>query len=112
MSALNRCTSGASSAIGVVHMNGSQAVIAVLALLVVGFLLSEGLHRWLQEGDEQIARALEAAEDESLAIATEVSAPYVGAGLRVPVQRVTNGEDLLPTYPYTGPDPAEGGDPL
>lgn len=85
-------TCGGQASVGIIHLSPVAGVVILLAALVVGFLMSSGLQRWLDEGDEQIARALQAAEDESLEIAATVMAPYPG---QIPVQRVTNGEDLL-----------------
>jgi hypothetical protein len=85
-------TCGGQASVAIIHLTLAQGVAVLLATLVVGILASAGLHRWLEEGDEQIALALRAAEDESLEIAATVMAPYPG---QIPVQRVTNGEDLL-----------------
>lgn len=85
-------TCGGQAAVGIIHLTPTAGVIILLATLVLGYLIAEFLHRWLDEGDEQIARAFQAAEDESLDIAATVMAPYPG---QIPVQRVTNGEDLL-----------------
>lgn len=104
MSAASRCGAAIGDARAYIHLTPTAAVCFVLALLVVGYLISEGLHRWLEDGDEQIAAALEAAKDESLTVATAVMAPYPGG---IPAQRVSNGEDELA---WSFPDPSEGGD--
>lgn len=88
-------TCGAAASMQVIHLSPAAGVSILLAVLVVGMLLAEGMHRFLDAGDEQIAEALAAAQDESLAMITEVTAPYTGAVSQVPAQRVTNGEDLL-----------------
>lgn len=96
MNALESSCSGLSSAVGTITLTPTQGVVALLGLFVLAMLLCEGIHRWVQEGDEQIAAARRFAEDQSLAIATEVTAPYSGAvPPQIPTQRVDNGEDLL-----------------
>lgn len=97
MSAADRCGAAIGDAQAYIHLNAGQGVAAVLALLGLGMLFNAWMHRWLEEGDEKIAAALEAANDESLAIATEVMAPYYRGteAPEIPAQRVTNGEDLL-----------------
>lgn len=117
MNAASRCGAAIGDAQAYIHLTPTAGVCFALALLVIGYLISEGLHRWLEEGDEQIAAALSAAQDESLSMATSVMAPYPGG---IPAQRVGDGEDLLrpitsgpkceqPTY--DGPCSLFGGHP-
>lgn len=97
MNALASCSGGQAS-VAIIHLTPTEGVIIVLATLVVGYLVAEFLHRWLEHGDELIAEALKAAEDESLAIAEQVTAPYTASSGQIPAQRVSNGEDMLEDF--------------
>lgn len=92
---MNRCTSALSGAQAYIHLTPAGGMAIGLALIVVGMLIAWGLAFWIQDQDDRRAEEQVAAEEESLAIATRVVAPYTSTPGAIPAQRVTNGEDLL-----------------
>lgn len=93
----------------------AEMVSWLLVALAAGFLISEGLHRWLDEADERVESLVNDAltnpqyqiSEHTVLVSYDVSADYEAPTepppghepaerhLGVPVQRVANGENLV-----------------
>lgn len=76
-----------------ITMSTSQGLAFGLALIAVGMVVQAGLNRWADDVDPMVNEPLVADQDQAIALTTPAVAPE--PTLVIPVQRVTNGEDML-----------------